>query len=196
MTTKQIQNLLQFLDYYQIPVDGIWGRGTETALRTFQADFGLPVTGTADEDTVKALKHSVTYGIEKKNPPANAATGTFWDDIKYFSRREFACKCGNYHAPYCNGYPSEPKEQLVRLADRIREKCGVPVEIVSGLRCPRHNADSGGVANSQHMDGTAADIHARGMGGEALLRIVQGMDGVRYCYHIPGSDNVHFDIPR
>lgn len=192
MTTKQVQNLLQYLGYYAIRVDGISGPGTVEAIRVFQKDAGLTITGAAEEETQKALRQAVADGMEKKVPKE----GDFWGDIPHFTRKEFACKCANYHAPYCDGYPAEPKEALVRLAEAIRQAAGVPVTVVSGLRCPRHNADSGGVANSQHMDGTAADIHAQGLGGEQLLAIVRQMPGVRYCYRIPGSDNVHFDIPR
>lgn len=35
---------------------------------------------------------------------------------------------------------------------------GKPIYVNSGYRCPRHNAAVGGVPNSQHMRGEAADI--------------------------------------
>ena len=41
---------------------------------------------------------------------------------------------------------------------------GVPVSVVdgggSGVRCAAHNAEVGGVANSQHLFGLAADLHS------------------------------------
>jgi uncharacterized protein YcbK (DUF882 family) len=49
-------------------------------------------------------------------------------------------------------------DELVRFLERIRSALGNPLPIVSGYRCPRHNADVGGAADSQHMYGTAADI--------------------------------------
>jgi hypothetical protein len=30
----------------------------------------------------------------------------------------------------------------------------------SGVRCPQHNADVGGVANSNHLYGKSADLHS------------------------------------
>ena len=55
-----------------------------------------------------------------------------------------------------------PEEELVRVCNEIRRRLGVPVEIVtaggSGVRCPTHNANVGGMANSLHLTGNAADL--------------------------------------
>jgi peptidoglycan hydrolase-like protein with peptidoglycan-binding domain len=50
---RQIQEALIGLGYYQGPVDGIFGRGTRTAIRSFQRDIKAVATGhlTADEAT-------------------------------------------------------------------------------------------------------------------------------------------------
>ncbi|VFQ45372.1 peptidoglycan-binding protein [Desulfoluna butyratoxydans] len=40
---------------YPVTADGLFGRGTEDALKRFQADRGLPVTGVTDAATWKAL---------------------------------------------------------------------------------------------------------------------------------------------
>ena len=50
---RQIQKALTGLGYYQGPVDGIFGRGTRTAIRRFQRGIKAPATGhlTADEAT-------------------------------------------------------------------------------------------------------------------------------------------------
>jgi uncharacterized protein YcbK (DUF882 family) len=42
--------------------------------------------------------------------------------------------------------------------------------ITSGYRCKRHNAKVGGVKNSRHRFGMAADIKVRGMSTEALFK--------------------------
>ena len=44
----------------------------------------------------------------------------------------------------------------------IRDKFCAPVIITSGYRCPQVNKLVGGVANSQHMSGCAADFHVQG----------------------------------
>ena len=204
MTILQIQCLLAYLGYYTITVDGIWGPGTVAAVKAFQGDFGgLDVDGVAGEATQKALKHAVAYGMEKNTSTdepsgsqtgtSSSQTGTFWDEIQYFNREEFRCKCGG---KYCNGYPAEPDERMVRIADKLRKNLGVPITIVSGLRCKTWNAIQGGVSNSQHMYGEAADIYAMGVSQSRVEVELDEIGGVRYHYAIKGSNNVHFDVPK
>jgi hypothetical protein len=50
-----VQTELQKRGYYPYTVDGIFGRGTEGALRRYQGHQGLPVTGEIDPETVKSL---------------------------------------------------------------------------------------------------------------------------------------------
>ena len=55
MTTRQIQNLLQYLGYYTIQVDGLPGPGTTAAVKAFQADNGLDADGIPGQLTQAAL---------------------------------------------------------------------------------------------------------------------------------------------
>lgn len=48
------------------------------------------------------------------------------------------------------------------VLDSIRDKFCAPVIITSGYRCPQVNKLVGGVNNSQHMSGCAADFHVMG----------------------------------
>ena len=165
MTIKQKQHLLAYLGYYVGKIDGDWGQGSKIACKAFQKDFGLTVDGIAGANTEKALKHAVAYGMPaKKEEPAkdtNVPSKDFWDGVKYFEKKEFACKCGKY----CNGYPVEPDKKLVELLEKIRKHFGVPVTINSGIRCKKHNSSPavGGASNSQHLYGTAADIVVKGV---------------------------------
>jgi peptidoglycan hydrolase-like protein with peptidoglycan-binding domain len=195
MTVKQRQHLLAYLGYYVGAVDGDWGSGSRAACAAFQKDFGgITVDGHGGHETDKALRHAVAYDMFKAdNVVEETLTGSFWDEIEYFSRDEFRCKCGG---KYCDGFPAEPKEQLVRIADQLRKNLGVPITIVSGLRCPTWNQIQGGVDNSQHMYGEAADIYASGMSQLRVETELDNIGGVRYHYPISGSSNVHFDIPK
>jgi uncharacterized protein YcbK (DUF882 family) len=198
MTVKQRQLLLAYLGYYVGIADDEWGTLSKVACAAFQTDFGgITVDGYGGRETDKALKHAVAYDMFKVDKdidvPTKETTGSFWDEIEYFTRDEFRCQCGG---KYCDGFPAEPKEQLVRTCDKLRKNLGVPITIVSGLRCPTWNQIQGGVADSQHMYGEAADIYAA---GKSQLRVETELDnigGVRYHYPINGSSNVHFDIPK
>ena len=64
-----------------------------------------------------------------------------------------------------NNVPNkEAKAALKRLAveilQPIRDAWGQPIKVTSGYRCPRVNELVGGVKNSQHVLGQAADIQA------------------------------------
>ena len=198
MTNKQKQNLLAYLGYYVGNIDGIWGTLSKTACKSFQKDFfqmESMVDGICGPETEKALTHSVAYGMPAKKVDKSEKediTGTFWDEIEYFTRDELKCKCGGR---YCNGFPAEPQEVLVRLAERARVHFGAPAHNVSCLRCPTWNAKSGGVANSQHTYGEAMDIRINGVTADQLLAFFKKQPEVRYCYKI-NSTNVHFDIPK
>lgn len=160
MTVIQIQHLLAYLGYDPGDCDGAMGRNTQAAVRRFQADYGLTVDGDPGSATQKMLIGAIAGTAVKVEKPESSdapKTGTFWDDIKYFTREEFRCQCGG---KYCNGFPAEPAEETVRMADEIRRRAGVPLKVNSGVRCKQHNADPnvGGVWNSLHLTGQAVDL--------------------------------------
>lgn len=74
---------------------------------------------------------------------------------KHFRVREFASKDGADKVLI--------DDDLVKLLENIREAAGgKAVTINSGYRSPEHNKAVGGVSNSQHVKGTAADIVVAG----------------------------------
>lgn len=177
--------------------DGLAGPKTMAAMQAWQEAHGLPQTGRVDAASWDILMMEVPVSAQPvpdpdTTPEKSTEAETFWDEIKYFSRDEMHCKCGGR---YCNGFPAEPQELLMRLADRAREHFGAPAHNVSCLRCPTWNSLQGGVANSQHMYGEAMDIRIDGVTADRLLAFFQKQPEVRYCYKI-NSTNVHFDIPK
>ncbi len=192
MTVEQKQCLLKYLGYYKGKVDGEWGGLSENATRDFQKAFGgLDPDGIIGTETAKALKHAVAYDMFKKAEVKEPVKeGDFWDGIKHFKRKEFKCKCGNV---YCNGYPAEPQEKLVKVADRVREHFGASATVSSGLRCKQHNANVGGVSNSRHLTGKAMDFCIAGKTAAQVLAYVQKQPEIRYSYAID-SRFVHMDI--
>lgn len=200
MTIKQQQHLLGYLGYYNGQIDGQWGRMSTEACRAFQADYGLTPDGICGAMTQKMLIGAISGTAAKVERPTEVEpdtvdktkTGTFWDEIRYFTREEFRCKCGGR---YCNGYPAEMQEAVVKIADAARAHFGRPAHVISGLRCRQWNAHEGGVANSQHMYGEAIDLRIDGVGSEELRQFVATQPGHRWSYCI-NSTNVHFDINK
>lgn len=200
MTVKQIQCLLSYLGYDPGEIDGANGRNTIAAVRRFQADYGLTVDGDPGAATRKMLLGAVArtaVKVEKPVPvPIEAEkTGTFWDNIQFFTRAECRCKCGGR---YCNGYPAEMVEETMRLADEIRRRAGVPLNVNSALRCKQWNAHESGVTTSLHQYGQAIDLAPIGgnisteklqqIAREVMTEKIPGRGGLG-CY----SWGVHID---
>ena len=70
---------------------------------------------------------------------------------EHFSEDEFACHC-------CGGL-TEINPRLIDLLEELRYNIGgYPLTINSGYRCEINNEACGGVPNSQHVLGNAADV--------------------------------------
>lgn len=200
MTVYHQQLMLELLGYSPGKLDGIAGKQTENAIREFQRDNGLPADGLWGPQTEKMARNNIAVGTLRKTPvetPTPAATptvsktttGTFWDDIQYFSRNEFKCPC-----PRCGGFPVEPVEKLVRIADRVRAQAGNKAHVSSGVRCVAHNAElPGSASNSRHLKGWAMDFRIDGLTSSQLLALVQAQSGVAYSYKIDDR-YVHMDV--
>ena len=87
-----------------------------------------------------------TYSVKKDG-------GTYLSDN--FKVKEFACNDGS-DTVLISG-------ELVDLLQKIRDHFGVAVVINSGYRTSAYNKKVGGVSNSQHVKGTAADIVVKGV---------------------------------
>jgi len=92
------------------------------------------------------------------------------DLSNHFNRSEFACKSG------C-GYDTVDYA-LLRAVEAIRERFGVPVTITSGCRSPAHNEAVGGVKDSQHVRGRAADLQVSGVPPDDVADFAEGLKGI------------------
>lgn len=191
MTVRQIQCLLTYLGYDPGAIDGANGRATRAAVLAFQRQEGLQQDGIPGSATQAALREAVFQNrLRQEQASQTGSAGDFWKEIRYFSRSEpyIACSCGR-----CGGFPAEPSERLMRLADRVREQAGAAMVPSSTVRCAAHNAEVGGVSNSRHLLGKAMDFSIRGWSAEKTLALVRKQQGVHYAYAIDGS-HVHMDV--
>ena len=116
--------------------------------------------------------------------------GTYFDDY------EFSCSCHRHEqdGQGHNVLDHIIDKRLVDLLDAIRERIGQPITVNSGYRCE----EVGGVSNSQHCLGTAADITYDGVDVDYLAQVAEecmsglGIEGgIGTYYH---QDFVHVDV--
>jgi len=176
MTDFQKQCLLSYLGFDCGGIDGVWGPKSAGATAAFQQQYGLEADGIFGPLT------------ETKILDLICGRESWWDGIHHFSRAEFACKCGS-----CGGFPAEPEERLVRIADGVRAHFGAAAMVSSGVRCPVRNIAVGGVANSRHLTGKAMDFAVKGRTAAEVLNYVNRQSGIRYAYAIDQS-YVHMDV--
>lgn len=91
--------------------------------------------------------------------------------MKYFTLKELTCTSTGLP----NKAPKVVIERLVALVtnllDPLREKYGKPIRVSSGYRSPAVNKAVGGVKNSQHLLGEAADLQCDN--NKALFELIK-----------------------
>jgi uncharacterized protein YcbK (DUF882 family) len=74
--------------------------------------------------------------------------------------------------------PKEVLANIKRLAIQLqilRGELGQSIHINSGYRSPKHNASIGGVKNSFHTQGLAADITSKNYTPKKLYKVIQAL---------------------
>lgn len=76
---------------------------------------------------------------------------------------------------------------ITRMLNPIRQIYGEPIIVSSGYRCPELNRAVGGVTNSQHLKGEAADLQGQGKTKAELIRMC------RAALTVGGYDQLIFE---
>ncbi len=87
---RQTQEALKTLGYQPGPVDGVSGPKTQGAIRKFQSDAGLPVSGVLDAQTLRTLNKHVRKSLLPRHgplagepaPPASTSTASVTDGLR------------------------------------------------------------------------------------------------------------------
>lgn len=86
-----------------------------------------------------------------------------------FSKKEFDSNDGA-------AMPPDVLDNIKRLAHQLqvlRDTVKAPIQINSGYRSPSHNKKIGGVPDSQHVKGKAADIVIKGMSSKQVATVIE-----------------------
>jgi uncharacterized protein YcbK (DUF882 family) len=94
------------------------------------------------------------------------------------------------------GLPGSGKEKmdvnLLMILDNMRHRSDIPYKITSGYRSPEYNKKIGGVKNSPHIKGKAADISAPDSRTKYLILEAALHFGIERIG--VGSNFIHIDI--
>lgn len=92
----------------------------------------------------------------------------------------------------CGGFPAEMDSDLLAKLEALRTALGRPVVITSGIRCEKCNAAVGGIANSRHLTGRAADLYCPGVHYSEVARVAreQGLWVLEY----PNEAYCHVEV--
>ncbi len=163
-------------------IDGLVGSKTITAIKKYQSSHGLVADGIIGEKTMDKLNVEIAQ---------STSSTVIWKKVKYFKKSEFECGCNK---KYCNGYPAEMNKTLIDLLDRTRAHFNQPILITSGLRCVKQNKIVGGIPNSKHLYGKAADcsLNSDSRNDTKLCAWFKKQPEVSYTY--TGFKAVHVDV--
>lgn len=104
----------------------------------------------------------------------------------HFSKKELACHC-------CHTLKIE--QRLVDALEELRSLAGRPIVIHDAYRCAKHNEEVGGVANSEHTRGMAADIDIPGLSVQQMYELaVQVPDFVEGGIGAYDHNFLHVDV--
>ncbi|MEB3341559.1 peptidoglycan-binding protein [Okeania sp.] len=107
---KQLQISLTKLGYYPGGIDGVFGSGTEFAVKCFQQDMGFSPSGVAERNTLQALKHPLFVSQNASGEEVNYL-GSQTEVLKLQNRLRLQ---GLYFGPLNGVYNSETRAAVVK----------------------------------------------------------------------------------
>lgn len=156
-----VQEELSKLELYpKAEIDGIYGTKTQEAWTTFKQANHLDNIYLIGPASYSVLLIQGTKNSESKNIHNGELID--WNNptckiSKYFTVREVT-QGDKRRIPVIK----KIQDNIIKLAfelDRVREAWGDPIVVTSWYRPPAVNCAVGGVSNSQHLTGSAADIY-------------------------------------
>lgn len=176
MVTK-VQTRLKELGYYTIRVDGIFGVGTQSAVRAFQRNNALSVTGVVNKDTYNALMAATAIG-------ANTANTTDYVELRQGNRGNAVVRLQarlqalGYYTISVDGIYGSGTRSAVR---RFQSRNGISASGIATVYTQQVLFGSSAIANSTSGGTSIGYVYLHyGSNGEAVRRLQTALKNAGY----------------
>ncbi len=128
-----MQLALSEMGLYSGDLDGSFGSGTQSSLKNFQAQQGLPVNGSADTPTLQALYSGIVGGVSNGSSVMDSAGFSFVKsaaDVKDALPRAYIKSGSDYYQLVSTQYYMNGSNPIIKIHP---DYAGAPVETRQGL---------------------------------------------------------------
>ena len=184
----RLQQRLRELGYYTISVDGIYGVGTQSAVRAFQRINNLTQTGTADSYTQEVLFSAAAL-------PVNSYTTSYvhlerGDRGSAVTRLQSRLAALGYYSGSLDGIYGSATQSAVR---RFQSRNGIYATGEADVNTQTVLFGSGAIANNSSGSSIGYVYLHYGSKGAAVTRLQQALKGEGY-YRTGYVDGIYGDL--
>ncbi len=184
----RLQQRLRELGYYTISVDGIYGVGTQSAVRAFQRINNLTQTGTADSYTQEVLFSAAAL-------PVNSYTTSYvnlerGDRGSAVTRLQSRLAALGYYSGSLDGIYGSATQSAVR---RFQSRNGIHATGEADVNTQTVLFGSGAIANNSSGSSVGYVYLHYGSKGAAVTRLQQALKGEGY-YRTGYVDGIYGDL--
>ena len=176
---SQVQTRLKELGYYTIRVDGIFGVGTQTAVRMFQRNNGLSVTGVVNIECYKALMDTNAIGAGGSvSTPADYVELRRGNRGSAVVRLQARLQALGYYTISVDGIYGSGTQTAVR---RFQSRNGISANGVATVYTQQVLFSSGAIASSSGTGTTTGYVYLHyGSNGDAVRRLQTALKNAGY----------------
>ncbi|MBQ6858533.1 MAG: peptidoglycan-binding protein, partial [Clostridia bacterium] len=191
-----LQRRLKDLGYYTIKVDGIFGSGTQRAVRDFQKVNGLAVTGKADDATQRLLYSSAAkpaYGVVDGSYRTLRRSSKYQSAVVPLQRR---LKALGYYSGSIDGYFGSQTYRAVRNfqkrngIDKTGEADPYTQQILYSSAA-RPASGSSSSSSSSSSDSSGYRLLYWGCEGSAVKRLQNALISAGYKKYVRSADGIY-----
>ena len=189
----KLQQRLKDLGYYTIKVDGIFGSGTQRAVREFQRVNGLSVTGAADNATQTLLYSSAAkpaYGTVDGDYKTLSRSGKYKSAVVPLQKR---LKALGYYSGNIDGYFGS---QTYRAVRNFQSRNGLTVTGVADPYTQQvlYSASARAYSGSSSSGSSSTSVGYRllywGCRGDSVKRLQQALIDAGYKTLVRKADGI------